>query len=109
MSITITDDKCFEVEIPIGDRNELIEFEFTEKGLEQGTDCLPWSYIRLARMMIEGPEMEGEPRQFTFNIAAGKESSVELIQLISQCMDKYPDTDIVSVLAYFNSLYGVNK
>jgi len=111
MSITLDDDKCFTVTIPVGETNHDIEFEFTEKGLEQGTDCVPWSFIRIARMYIDGPKMEGEARQFTFNIAGGKEPSVELIQLISQCISHYKgleeDGSIIAVLAYFNQLYGV--
>ena len=55
-------------------------------------------------------------KQFTFNIAANQDSSVELIQLISLAIQSYEPPnkqshalpcDIVSVIKYFASSYGV--
>ena len=52
-------------------------------------------------------------KQFTFNIAESTDSTVELIQLISQAIHSYEysgkdqPTDIQTVIKYFASLYGV--
>lgn len=52
-------------------------------------------------------------KQFTFDVAASKEPTVELIQIISQAIYSYEysgddrQTDIESVIKYFASLYRV--
>jgi hypothetical protein len=50
-------------------------------------------------------------RSFTFEVMPSKEPTVELVQLISKCLQSYElksGGDIPAVLAYFNKLYGVS-
>lgn len=51
-------------------------------------------------------------KQFIFDIAASQEPTIELIQLISLSIQSYESDlhqpcDILSVIKYFISLYGV--
>ncbi len=49
-------------------------------------------------------------KTFLFDISESNEPTVELIQLITKCIESYgEESDIPAVLAYFNSLYGVEK
>jgi len=47
-------------------------------------------------------------KEFKLIIAESKEPSVELIQLITQCFQAYPEEqDIAPVIIYFANLYGI--
>jgi len=107
MSITKTTDLEFMLTMPLDGTNFSVPMTFSENGLKIGEDTLLWKDIRLGRMMTDVPRMDGDPKQFHFNIAHYDEPAVNLIQLITQCIESCPATNISSVLAYFNDLYGI--
>lgn len=100
-------DNSFVVEVPTGDRNIYVEFEFTLEGLQQGNSIIPWTHIDFARQHANAKI--GEDKNFCIVIQAQDEPSLELIQVMKQAFGSYLLNDIPPALAYFNSLYGVKS